>query len=106
MKDFCDYVWSLGKGKRWPPDGKRSRQQNAGEFLYWIFSTFKIQLYDHKIFHSCDAFNEIIQVRKVHRRVCRVCGTRRLVRHRIRDVSLEDCLILDMDLIESAPQWV
>ena len=96
MSVFWTYVISEGNPLRWPPQGPQDTQQDAQEFLPWIFDNLRLQVQaQNELVEIVPEFDEIIRVRHVQRYTCTSCGAQPSVKHRQPNPELDDFLMLN-----------
>ena len=102
---FWAYVQKFKRDGRWPRHGKHDSEQDAHEFLTWIFSNLRTQLQKAGagLEELITPFNDIVQVAYARRKLCVDCGIGKPVKHRIRGPEGEYFLMIDLGQKRGVP---
>ena len=95
VRRFWKYVKSV-EDDPWPRRGSIGDQQDAQEFLSWLFFHVRSALRYENQFETVDRFDQMVQVGHVNRHMCANCGAHNPTKHRIARSPPGDLLMLEL----------
>ena len=97
MSSFWKYVMLFKASERWPLEGDQNDEQDAQEFLQWLFSNVRYQLLRNNLIDEIQCFDDLLTVPHLERKICAACGSQNPVKHRMERVTPEDFLVVNLN---------